>query len=42
MNREKIEDVIELGVVSSDTKGGQFIVEDSDQSKSQPLGLSDD
>jgi hypothetical protein len=41
MNREN-EELVELGAVSSDTKGGEFIVEDSDQSRSLPLGLTDD
>jgi hypothetical protein len=39
MNRE---DLIELGAVSVDTKGGDFSVLDTDGGLSQPIGLSDD
>jgi hypothetical protein len=38
----KQEDVIELGVVSADTKGSAFIVEDGEQTEGLPLGLTDD
>ncbi len=41
MNREH-EDLIELGTVSADTRGGAFIVNDSEQTESLPLGLVDD
>jgi hypothetical protein len=41
MNRE-YEDVIELGAVSTDTKGGAFVLADSEQTLSLPIGLSDD
>jgi len=34
--------VVELGSVSAETKGGNFIVEDSEQSQSLKAGLSDD
>lgn len=41
MNREH-EDVIELGVVSADTKGGGVISEDSELTEALPFGLTDD
>ena len=39
MNRE---DLIELGAVSVDTRGGAFSVIDNDGTLAQPLGLTDD
>jgi hypothetical protein len=36
------DELIDLGVVSTDTKGGAFIVEDNNGSLSLPTGLSDD
>lgn len=42
MNREPNEDVIELGTVSADTKGGNLIVEDSEVTLGLPGGLIED
>jgi hypothetical protein len=42
MERENVEQLIDLGAVSSETKGADLIVEDSDQGRSLPTGLSDD
>jgi hypothetical protein len=41
MNRE-VEDTIELGVVSADTKGLLVGSADTEFGRQQPIGLSDD
>lgn len=42
MERQYNENIVELGVVSTDTKGAGAIVEDTDLGQSLPGGMIDD
>ncbi len=42
IERHDDEDPIELGSVSGDTKGTNFVIEDTEGGRSLPMGLTDD
>lgn len=42
MNREHEDELVELGVVSTDTRGDGQVFSDQEGGKIRPLGLTDD